>query len=105
MALSGSVLIVDDDSVSRHVLTETLTAEGLECVTAASGTEALSLLERSAPSLVLLDLMMPEPDGYAVLRHIRSREELSDIPVVVLRPKVKLSGDRDKNILCRAFAL
>ncbi len=92
MALSGSVLIVDDDSVSRHVLTETLTAEGLDCVTAAGGAEALALLEKLHPALVLLDLMMPEPDGYAVLRHMRARPQLEDVPVVVL---TALDSDED----------
>jgi PAS domain S-box-containing protein len=84
VALRGSVLIVDDDSVSRRVLTETLSAQGLDCITAASGAEALSLLERKPLSLVLLDLMMPDPDGYAVLRHIRARSDLAELPVVVL---------------------
>ncbi len=78
------ILVVDDDAVSRHVLTQTLTNAGLEATDVASGTAALAWLEQNVPALVLLDLVMPEPDGFAVLRYIRARPELADIPVVVL---------------------
>jgi PAS domain S-box-containing protein len=84
VALGGSILIVDDDAVSRHVLQQTLTDADLPHLTAASGCEALALLEKELPSLVLLDLVMPDLDGYAVLRHIRSRPQLADLPVLVL---------------------
>jgi PAS domain S-box-containing protein len=80
----GSILIVDDDAVSRHVLSQTIAHAGLTAVTAASGGEAMALLERRIPSVVLLDLVMPDPDGYAVLRHIRARPHLAEVPVLVL---------------------
>jgi PAS domain S-box-containing protein len=80
----GSILIVDDDAVSRHVLSQTLAGAGLTSVTAASGGEAMAMLERTTPSVVLLDLVMPDPDGYAVLRHIRARPQLAEVPVLVL---------------------
>jgi PAS domain S-box-containing protein len=80
----GSILVVDDDAVSRHVLGQTLSGAGLRCITVASGGEALAWLERSTPAVVLLDLVMPDPDGYAVLRHIRARAHLAEVPVVVL---------------------
>jgi PAS domain S-box-containing protein len=66
------------------VLSHTLAAAGLDSVSAASGGEALALLEGTIPSLVLLDLVMPDPDGYAVLRHIRARPQLAEVPVLVL---------------------
>jgi PAS domain S-box-containing protein len=84
VALDGSVLVVDNDAVSRHVLVEALTESGLRCVSVESGTEAIDWLERSIPSVVLLDLVMPAPDGYAVLGHVRSCDRLADVPVVVL---------------------
>ncbi len=76
--------MVDDDAVSRHVLGQTLAGAGLRCVTVGSGGEALAWLENATPAVVLLDLVMPAPDGYAVLRHIRARPHLADVPVVVL---------------------
>jgi PAS domain S-box-containing protein len=78
------VLVVDDDSVSRHVLVQALARAELPHLAVCSGKEALEQIERSTPSLVLLDLMMPELDGYEVLRILRSRPETRDLPVVVL---------------------
>jgi CheY-like chemotaxis protein len=61
-----------------------LTAAGLPNVCLASGEAALAWLETDVPLVLLLDLVMAEPDGYAVLAHVRSRRELRDVPVVVL---------------------
>jgi PAS domain S-box-containing protein len=80
----GPVLVVDDDAVSRHVLIQALASAGLPYVAFATGAEALEQVERIQPSLVLLDLVMPEPDGYQVLRILRARAETRDLPVVVL---------------------
>lgn len=80
----GPILVVDDDTVSRHVLVQALAQAELPHVAVASGAEALQTLETLRPSLILLDLVMPAPDGYEVLRRIRSQAETRDIPVVVL---------------------
>ena len=80
----GLVLVVDDDAVSRHVLCQALVTADLPYVAVGSGTEALQKIDQIRPSLVLLDLVMPPPDGYQVLRILRSRPETRDVPVVVL---------------------
>ena len=80
----GPVLVVDDDTVSRHVLIQALANADLPHVAVGSGTEALAQIEKVQPSLVLLDLVMPPPDGYQILRILRAREETRDLPVVVL---------------------
>jgi PAS domain S-box-containing protein len=80
----GPVLVVDDDTVSRHVLIQALANAELPHVAVASGKEALDQIEKVQPSLVLLDLVMPPPDGYQILRILRAREETRDLPVVVL---------------------
>jgi len=80
----GPVLVVDDDTVSRHVLGQALAGAGLAHVTATSGAEALAMIEKEHPSIVLLDLVMPPPDGYQILRILRARAETRDLPVVVL---------------------
>jgi PAS domain S-box-containing protein len=77
-------LVVDDDAVSRHVLGQTLASAGLATVTVGSGGEAMTWLQRNTPSLVLLDLIMPDPDGYVILKHIRAKANLAEVPVVVL---------------------
>jgi PAS domain S-box-containing protein len=79
------VLVVDDDGVSRHMLGQMLASAGLKADVVASGAEAMAYLEsHPPPSAVLLDLVMPEPDGYAVLRFVRTRPALSEVPVIVL---------------------
>jgi PAS domain S-box-containing protein len=80
----GPVLVVDDDMVSRHVLGQALTKAKLSHVAVGSGAEALAQIERIHPSIVLLDLVMPPPDGYQILRILRARPETRDLPVVVL---------------------
>ncbi len=80
----GPVLVVDDDMVSRHVLGQALARADLEHVAVASGAEALVQIEKTHPSIVLLDLVMPPPDGYQILRILRARPETRDLPVVVL---------------------
>jgi PAS domain S-box-containing protein len=80
----GPVLIVDDDAVSRHVLVQALAAAELPHVALASGADALAQIDRIKPSIVLLDLVMPEPDGYQILRELRQRPETKDLPIVVL---------------------
>lgn len=99
MAPRDPVLVVDDDAVSRHVLTQALGVAGLPTVVISSGAEALGWLEQHDPSLVLLDLVMPPPDGYAVLSSLRADARTRDVPVVVL---TALDADED---VARAFDL
>lgn len=80
----GPVLVVDDDMVSRHVLGQALAGAKLEHVAVSSGAEALAQIDKAHPSIVLLDLVMPQPDGYQILRILRARPETRDLPVVVL---------------------
>jgi PAS domain S-box-containing protein len=80
----GPVLVVDDDTVSRHVLIQALANAELAHVAVGSGAEALEQVGRVKPSIVLLDLVMPPPDGYQILRILRARAETRDVPVVVL---------------------
>ncbi len=77
-------MVVDDDTVSRHVLTQALTGAGLAWMAVSSGAEGLRAIEQERPSLVLLDLIMPSLDGYQLLRILRARAETRDLPVVVL---------------------
>jgi signal transduction histidine kinase/CheY-like chemotaxis protein len=78
------VLVVDDDRVNRLLLRRMLEADGCAVTEAANGRAALDALRRRLPDLVLLDLMMPEMDGFQFAEEIRRREEWQAIPVVVL---------------------
>ncbi len=79
------VLIVDDDPGVLDLHGRLVEQTGCRAVCARSGRAALEILEYTQPDLILLDLMMPEVDGFAVLDALRARETTRDIPVIVLR--------------------
>ena len=83
----AQVLVVDDDWKTRDVLRRMLAKEGWTVAEASNGREAISLLERGRPVLVLLDLMMPEMDGFEVLERMRLDEDWRDIPVIIVTAK------------------
>jgi CheY-like chemotaxis protein len=78
------ILIVDDDVVIRMLLRHTLSSEPCQLIEAGDGRQALELVERELPDLVLLDVMMPELDGMAVLRQLKADERTRDIPVIII---------------------
>ncbi len=78
------VLVAEDDDTIRHMVGRLLSREGWEVVLAPNGRAAMEAMRDTAPALVLLDLMMPELDGFGVLREMRADELLRHVPVVVL---------------------
>jgi PAS domain S-box-containing protein len=78
------VLIVDDDPAVRDFLARFLSAEGLRAVTAADGEEGVRLARQMRPALILLDVLMPRMDGWAVLAALKADPLLQDTPVVML---------------------
>ena len=80
----GHLLVVDDDAANREVLCRRLERQGHNVQTVASGVEAMRILGEAAFDLVLLDIMMPEMDGYEVLGHIKADSRLQHIPVIMI---------------------
>jgi signal transduction histidine kinase/DNA-binding response OmpR family regulator len=78
------VLVVDDDEDVRAVLRRTLRAEGYSVVEAANGREALEAIADAKPDAIVLDLMMPEVDGFEVVEALAGRQDWREIPVIVL---------------------
>jgi class 3 adenylate cyclase len=79
------ILVVDDNEDNRYTLTRRLDREGYtDVVTASNGREALERLEEQEFDLVLLDIMMPEMDGYSVLENLRASGRLATLPVIVI---------------------
>jgi PAS domain S-box-containing protein len=99
VSIPDPVLVVDDDGVSRLILRQALADAGLPSEDVISGTAALAWMGARTPSLVMLDLMMPDTDGYDVLAAMRADERLREVPVVVLT-----ALDRDSDV-ARAFDL
>lgn len=96
--LTGPVLVVDDDAVSRLMLTNALSGVWERLTVVSSGTEALAAVDREPPAVVVLDLVMPSPDGYDVLRELRKRAETANVPVIVL------TAHEEEEEIARAFA-
>ncbi|MBW4435625.1 MAG: response regulator [Pleurocapsa minor GSE-CHR-MK-17-07R] len=82
--LSGHVLITDDIEMNREVLVNRLERLGCTCATAANGVQALAYLRQHPTDLVLLDIMMPQMDGFETLRQMKADPALRDIPVIVI---------------------
>ena len=78
------VLVIDDDATARELLTEQLRAEGFSVVTASGGLEGLKLAKEVHPSVITLDVIMPDLDGWSVLAALRQDSELSEIPVIMV---------------------
>ena len=82
--ITGRVIVVDDSSVNRMLLTGILEQAGYEVRAATNGREALDMIERVSPDIVLLDVQMPEMNGYEVCAHLKSRSRTAAIPVVFI---------------------
>lgn len=79
-----TILSVDDNAMNRDVIRQRLTGYGFEVIDAEGGAQALAILEQQSVDLVLLDLLMPEQDGFAVLNDIRERKGLEQLPVIAM---------------------
>jgi len=80
----GRLLVVDDDPANREVLCRRLERQGHDVQTVSSGLDAMRILGEASFDLVLLDIMMPEMDGYEVLGRIKSDSTLQHIPVIMI---------------------
>ena len=91
-----SIMVIDDDPNILQLLRRTLEVEGYDAILAADGASAMMILRNCKPDLIILDIMMPGPDGYMVLEDIR---QSYNIPVIMLTAK------RDVTSLQKALAL
>jgi adenylate cyclase len=78
------VLVIDDDATARELISDHLKAEGFSVVTAAGGVEGLKLAKELRPTVITLDVMMPDLDGWSVLTTLRQDPELVEIPVIMV---------------------
>ena len=82
-ATTGRVLLVEDDDATRATIRQMLTRDGWEVSEAGNGREALERLEAGRPDAIVLDLMMPEMDGFEFLAHLRNHPQWRTVPVLV----------------------
>lgn len=90
----AQVLIVDDDPDTLFTINEIVQATGCKTYLAKSGIECLKILEQVHPDLILLDIMMPEMDGFQTLNNIRANNQLADIPIYAVTAKA-MAGDKE----------
>ncbi len=88
------VLIVDDDSYSRESAEALLMKEGYRLIFAENGFEAIELTKKHEPDLILLDIMMPQMDGFEVCRKIREDKTIAEVPIIL----VTALDDKDSKI-------
>ena len=93
--LTGDVLLVEDNLVNQQVVQELLQNMGILIRIAQNGQEALDMLCKHAYDLVLMDIQMPEMDGYETIRRIRATPEFEKLPVIAMTAHA-MSGDREK---------
>jgi signal transduction histidine kinase/CheY-like chemotaxis protein len=83
-ALQGTVLVIEDEAATREVLMQDLSRRGYRVLAAAGGGDGLRLAREVRPDAITLDIIMPDLDGWAVLRALKDDPELRDIPVILL---------------------
>jgi hypothetical protein len=88
------VLVVEDDEATRQMMVRTLESDGWGVRQSTNGRRALQAVDEAAPSLVLLDLMMPEMDGFEFLSELRTDPDYPELPVVVVTAKNLTDEDR-----------
>jgi PAS domain S-box-containing protein len=93
---AGPVLVVEDDAGTRALLGKALGKAGWQVTEAENGRVALEQMQTSQPALILLDLMMPEMDGFEFLDALRRQQPRRDVPVVVITAKTLTEEDRKR---------
>ena len=82
--MSQKILVVDDDPTIQKLISSTLSRAGYETVVAKDGLDAMVLLKKEKPALIVLDIMMPELNGYDVCHQVKFDPGLKDVPIILL---------------------
>jgi PAS domain S-box-containing protein len=90
-----TVLVIDDEPADRKLLSDLLAAEGGQVLTAGGGREAVEHLQKMRPDLIVLDLMMPEMDGFHMVEAIRGRPDCQDVPILIVTAKDLTENERE----------
>jgi len=94
---SAKVLYIEDNIENRTLVKRVLEVEGYIVLEADDGIDGLRIVQEEAPDLILIDINLPEIDGYEITTRLRQMESLSNIPIVALTANV-LKGDRERSL-------
>jgi two-component system, cell cycle response regulator DivK len=93
--MSKKILVTEDNDQSRYLSVFLLGKHGYEVITARNGFEAIAQAQAERPDLILMDIHMPEMDGYEAIQRIKGLPETAQIPIVAVS-SYAMVGDRDK---------
>jgi len=96
------ILVADDETMNRMLLSAILSKDGHSVVEAGNGEEAVDVFVREQPDIVLMDVMMPEMDGYETMQAIREMPRFRHLPILAVTAKA-MKGDREKCIEAGAW--
>jgi two-component system cell cycle response regulator DivK len=97
MADMITILYVEDNKENRLLVRRVLEAEGCAVIEAESAAQALELLESSVPNLILMDINMPEIDGYTLTGRLRQNPKMQGVPIIAMTANV-MRGDRERTM-------
>jgi two-component system cell cycle response regulator DivK len=102
--MSKCILVVEDQEDNRRILRDLLGNAGFELIEAESGEDALSAVMTRRPDLILMDIQLPQMDGYEATRRIKSNPEMEEVPVIAVT-SYALTGDDTKALAagCNAY--
>ncbi|MFH2201565.1 MAG: response regulator [Elusimicrobiota bacterium] len=103
-AAKTSILLVDDDDNFRETMSDAMALRDVEIQGATNGAQARTSLQSHTPSLILLDVQLPDTQGFALCRDIKQDERYKNVPVVLLSAKYTEPADRVEGMLCGADA-
>ena len=97
MPTRGRILHVEDNADNRHLVRRVLESEGYEVIEASNGTQALEFLDAQEIDLALMDINMPDIDGYTLATRIRSTPRFATLPILAMTANV-MHGDRERSL-------
>jgi two-component system cell cycle response regulator DivK len=97
MPNNATILYVEDNSDNRTLVRRVLTAEGYIVIEAVNAAQALDILRTAKPNLILMDINMPDIDGYTLTTKIKGMPGLGSIPIIALTANV-MRGDRERSL-------
>jgi two-component system, cell cycle response regulator DivK len=93
--MKRKILIIEDNEQNMYMLTYLLESNGYEIFQSFSGTEGIALAKKHQPAAILLDIQLPEMDGYSVARELRKIEGLAATPIIAVT-SYAMTGDKEK---------
>jgi CheY-like chemotaxis protein len=95
--MKPTILLIEDNEQNLYLATFLLEQKGFKVVPARSGPEGIELAGRIQPALIILDIQLPQMDGYAVARELRQNPALKDVPIVAVT-SYAMVGDRERTL-------